>query len=762
MTLALSLLNPWMLFGLILAAIPLIIHLFYRRRYQEVRWAAVMFLSGAVRRNAQKHRLQQLLLLTLRTLAIILLVLGFSRPLLDATIGSQSVEAPKHHVFAIDASLSMRCADGAGTRFENAVVAVRDIVNSGGPADSFQLLLMAGAETEALTQRPVADRDEILRLLDSTACSAAKGTPERALPFLREWAKSGSAEKSVYVLSDFQTTEWDDRETGLAEELEELRSIADVQLVDVASGFAPNVCVQSVEAERRFLTASQPHRFLVRLENFDTQPITDHTIRLLIDDQVVATSTVSIDGMARKTVRFEHQFAAPGRYRIVAQADGDRLNDDNTARCVVRLFDRVPVLLINGRPAARGLKNSTDFLQIALDPPVEFGGQSPYAVRVISEIELATVDLNNFAAVFVCNVSQFTADESARFREYVHGGGGLVVCMGDSSNLQNYNARLFGNEQIMPGVRLESVTGNAREPLQSFAFDTGRLQHPLMSLYRGNPGHGLENVLTFQYVRASISDDSSAEAALLFENGDPAILQSKVGSGCTYLVTIAGDDSQWSTWNTASGTFVSLMNEIAESAVLAGEDQGKATVGQPFSLPLAVPSGQDVSARLIGGEQINTRVTDTASGPVVLLDRLSEPGFVAVDSAAGETVVACNVDPAESDLRSISADGMTSSESLKFTTIEELRLRATPLSPTSANEASFALFLMALALFGGEQLLASRVGKVEWIVFGVLVALVALALIVPARQTLVVLLVPMIIIGGLWLRKWLLPRIRST
>src|SRR5438270_9245867 len=55
-------------------AVPLLVHLLFRKRYQVVPWAAIRFLLVAERRH--KRRIDQWLLLALRTLALVLFLLA--------------------------------------------------------------------------------------------------------------------------------------------------------------------------------------------------------------------------------------------------------------------------------------------------------------------------------------------------------------------------------------------------------------------------------------------------------------------------------------------------------------------------------------------------------------------------------------------------------------------------------------------------------------------------------------------------------------
>ena len=61
-------------------AVPILIHLLARRRFRRICWAAIAFLLEAERRNRRRIRVEQLILLALRCLAVLLLALLVSRP----------------------------------------------------------------------------------------------------------------------------------------------------------------------------------------------------------------------------------------------------------------------------------------------------------------------------------------------------------------------------------------------------------------------------------------------------------------------------------------------------------------------------------------------------------------------------------------------------------------------------------------------------------------------------------------------------------
>jgi hypothetical protein len=82
-----SFLQPILLAALPLVALPIIIHLINQRRYQTVRWAAMMFLLAANRMSRGYARVRQWLIMAMRMAAIAALIFAVSRPLAGGWLG---------------------------------------------------------------------------------------------------------------------------------------------------------------------------------------------------------------------------------------------------------------------------------------------------------------------------------------------------------------------------------------------------------------------------------------------------------------------------------------------------------------------------------------------------------------------------------------------------------------------------------------------------------------------------------------------------
>ena len=113
--------SGWMLLWGLAALIPILIHFLSRRRYDEVPWAAMEFLLAAIRKNARRWRLEQLLLLAVRTAILLLLAVALADPvwsLFGRPRARPVRQATRTSCVVIDASYSMDYRQADATRFD--------------------------------------------------------------------------------------------------------------------------------------------------------------------------------------------------------------------------------------------------------------------------------------------------------------------------------------------------------------------------------------------------------------------------------------------------------------------------------------------------------------------------------------------------------------------------------------------------------------------------------------------------------------------
>ena len=120
-------LYPTFLFALSAIAIPIIIHLFYFRRFKKVYFTNVRFLKEVKEETSARQKLRNLLVLLLRCLAIAFLVFAFAQPFIPRDVevkqGQQAVS-----VF-VDNSFSMSAMSQDVPLLENAKQKAKEIKN---------------------------------------------------------------------------------------------------------------------------------------------------------------------------------------------------------------------------------------------------------------------------------------------------------------------------------------------------------------------------------------------------------------------------------------------------------------------------------------------------------------------------------------------------------------------------------------------------------------------------------------------------------
>ena len=120
--------------GLVLASVPIIIHILNRRRFQIIDWPPMKYLKLTLKRNRRRIRIEQMILLAMRTLAVILLILAIARPVIPQN--GLAALFPGHgrtsHLIVIDDSLSMGYTTAGRSAFDVARNAAADLLKTAG------------------------------------------------------------------------------------------------------------------------------------------------------------------------------------------------------------------------------------------------------------------------------------------------------------------------------------------------------------------------------------------------------------------------------------------------------------------------------------------------------------------------------------------------------------------------------------------------------------------------------------------------------
>lgn len=428
-------LNPYLLFALAAVAIPVIIHLFNRRKARVIDWGAMQFLLGSLINRKRRILVEEFILMALRCLLVAVLVLIFTRPFTPVDSGASwlimlpallaaavlvsvsAIMARRRHwrwllyavsvalvvgvvyvsqnqellhaarwkssteqdvAIVLDGSTSMRVHVDGVANFTRAVEEARRVIESLGPDDHVSILV-AGGIAQTVTPEPVNVRGDLERyLVDLQPVGGTLAVADALSAATAALAQGHNASKKIVLISDGQGVGWDTDNTGkwefIADTLETLPTVPKViaRFLPLPSTFH-NATIASVELSRDVIGTDRPVTVRVRVENTGTATLEPSGLQVQFDGGETLTSDVDkIEPGESTQVNFQHRFTGGGLHLVETRLlAADDLAEDNSQSRVVNIQSRLPVLLIDGSGQSRPADRATTFVEIALAPSVD-------------------------------------------------------------------------------------------------------------------------------------------------------------------------------------------------------------------------------------------------------------------------------------------------------------------------------------------------------------------------------------------------------
>ncbi len=677
--------QPWLLFWGAGAALPLLIHLLSRRRYQTTPWAAMDFLLAAARRQSRRIRLENWLLLVLRTLIILLFVVAAAGPYREA---SESIAPPQqrvHTIFVLDGSFSMGQSAAGETLFDAAKDAiVRQIERDERRDDAFSLVMMA-APARAIVRTPSTDRQAFADAVGALELPHGRADLPGALALIRDMVTSAPkawpplVRQEVVFLTDLGRNTWGRtsgsigvRDDAILAQFDALAAEADLRIVELGSRSASNVAIARLALDDSLALPNVENTVFATVRNCSDIPRSDIAVELLVDGRRVAQQGVrELAARGDATVAFSYRFATAGQQTLEARIapPGDALDIDNRRWLVVEVRDRLHTLCVSGKPG------SADFISIAVAPK-EAAGAS-FESNVVSPALLRSgLALDDYDAVVLCNVPSLGVEELRRVSDFVRRGGGLIWFLGDMVEASAYNAMTSGD---LAGLLPASVVRPS--PWGAYTIDPMDFSHAILDPFRGQQDATLVRTPIQRYFQLATTDDATQTFMRIAETGDSLAVERRFGKGRVLAFatdgSLASIDSTtkepWTYWPVWQ-SFLPVVQESLRFVVGGRSDSRNVSVG--MSLGGTIP-GASRDAEIVVqspsaiAEQIASIVAesdgrrrwefvDTTTSGVYRVESRRSSGSPTESAEA----FAVNLDSAESDLTRATRDELPDSVSV--------------------------------------------------------------------------------------------------
>ncbi len=664
---------PLLQIGLAAVSLPIIIHLLNRRKYRETSWAAMRFLLAAIKKNQRRIKIEQWLLLAVRTLLILFLVSAMAKPFLESLGAMQLLPGERtHRVIVLDGSLSMAYTTADRSRFDEAKDLANRLVRDTRAGDVLSVVLMADPPRVVIGDAsPSANQTEVLKEINQITL------PHGGTDLVASFEKIDKAlevstipRKEVVFITDLQTTSW--RKTGVEEALK--RAVAKLEarkaqstVIDLGKAGGENRAVTDLRLNQPVVAlGSSDLVATATVRNFGPNTVSAARVKLLIDGQLgPELPPIDLPVGVDVPVVFRPTFPASGDHMLEVKLDDDPLPLDNRRWMAVPVKEALKVLLVDGHFKSEAFESETDYLAQALSPSsTNQGSPALIRVEVITESSFARRDLAPYDAVVLCNVGQVSESEVASIDAYLKQGGGLVVFGGDQVVAENYNRHLYADGKGILPASIGASIGDSEKKQSAFDMNPLGFTHPIIKPFAGADAPviaGLVNSKTWRYHKLTIPPGSQAKVALAFSSGDPAIVEAPRHRGRVVMIATSAD-AGWTTWP-LHPSYAPVMEQVILQAAGGRLAERNVKVGQPLDQVLPT-NASNSNADIARPDDAKAQVKVKPSGDVSLFhfDDTDLSGTYRVKySAQGvpEAAFAANPDPAESDPAKLDRTGLT-------------------------------------------------------------------------------------------------------
>jgi len=496
---------PAFLAGLAAVIVPIVLHLRHRDKDTPHRFPSLMFVERLPIRTAQRRRITDWPLLLLRALAIVLLVLAFSRPLWSRPGITHAAVGDRTMIVLLDRSMSM----GHRGVWTAAVDAARSAIAGLAATDRVALVVF---DDEAEIAQPLTSDKSLALAALAKATPGTAGTRYaaglRAARQIAADARTGSSPVDVVLVSDLQRS----GTAGLAGL--EIPATLRVRTPELSRSTAPRANATVAVTEARPIAAGGRERLAVTAHvsargSGAGRPM---NVMLRLNGRPSGTRVVTAAAVGDTKVTFEPVPLPAGLVRGEVTIDPDSLAADDTARFTLTSQDEVRVLLVAPDDAER---DETLYIERALAvgraPSVRLQRVRPSAINADA--------LEDAALVLLWDVSPPSGSAGEALRAWTARGGGLVQVA----------ARRLARRSTTIALLPASVDGLAdRTEDRGGSLGDVRVDHPLLAPFRETPAA----LVAPRFLRhARLEPANGGEIVARFDDGSAAMVERTEGSG---------------------------------------------------------------------------------------------------------------------------------------------------------------------------------------------------------------------------------------
>lgn len=543
-------LNPFLLWFLPLAALPVILHLLNLSRVREVALPTYRFLMEGYVQQRRRLKLLEWLLLLLRTAVVALVVAALARPVIERAGTLFGGRGGRDVVFVVDAGLTTGLVTDGLSALHRIRAATRAAVERLAP-DDFVTIVRAGITPRVLHRAARGDGQRIVAEL--ARLEPDPGTADLAGALAEAVSGPPRGPRTVWVVSNCEARAWQ----RLGERPAATRLPDDVRLIVADLGTAadrptPNLALLGDPPRAQRPVVGLPVELSVRVAAAGFDRAVDAKATVVLDDEVVAQVPLVVpqDGVATAPVPLVPR--RPGVLRGRVALSGDAFPEDDTLHFVLNVEPRVGVLVV-APPDVEPLADPALFLRTALQSPraLADGAGGDAAPDATPAAEAGGLDVTvargdalreeqvRGADVIVVVDTTLDGRRAAWIRDRVAAGNaGLMLLAGSQRRAGNAAAAIFGGNA---GIGLGSPVGDLDSESTARSPGTVDHSHPILVSFApatdpaaAERGAMLDTLVVFRHAPLLIKPqrgDPVTTVLMRLDDGTPLVGETRLGKG---------------------------------------------------------------------------------------------------------------------------------------------------------------------------------------------------------------------------------------
>lgn len=581
-----SFFNPILLFCVLGASIPIIIHLINKKKAISHKFAALNFILQTNKRISVKFKLRQIILLILRASLPIFIAIALAKPFIKSFGGGISGEnIPTSNVIILDDSYSMQYFNHNESFFMSAKTTAKEIIDALTKGDDAAVITCSSVNLQVLPELDY-DKQNLLNFVDQLypkfTATHITSALEAAVEIL---INAKSPIKRIFLLTDLTRNGWDlDWFKSGHEKLH--NNVSSIHIVDLSEGRQlKNIAVTHIESQRDILEKNGECHIKVTVSNFSPARVKDLPASVFIDQKKVNQGFFNMEAHASETKEFHFNlnplYSKQGVEKekgLVGwiEIPGDNLNVDNKRYFTINKAHKLDALLIDGDPKTNIYESETFYLEKAINPGREHTSSIKPVICSIQEIN--NINFADFNIVFLCNVETLPSEKFWELEKFVKEGGSVVFSLGNKVDANYYNSSFAS---LLPYRLHTTRTFSSDSPLseeQPLNLKATEPIHPVLRVLSETNMNTLSSAKFYRIFYVDPTQLGNCKTILSFSDSTPALIERQIERGKSVLFN-STIDRDWSDMP-VKPFFLPLMQQLCRylSGDISEEIQGEIMV----------------------------------------------------------------------------------------------------------------------------------------------------------------------------------------